>query len=325
MTESSLSLSWVELKEEVGWFLNYGRDSWDADQTTEIENIVQSGVRRVYYPPVTEPSQVGYEWSWLRPSTTLTVYAAYGTGTITIASGVVTLSVAGTFPTWAADAVLSVGGNTYTVNTRDGANQITLDDTSVTVATASAYSLAQEDYDLPDNLSRIFGAIHWPDDTYRSPIEQVPVGDLIAMRGQTSRTGPPEWFATRYKTSTGVTGQRQEILLYPRPDEDKTLPYQYEAYSSVLSDSYPYPLGGMQLAELYTESCLAVAELRSNDELGIHTQTFKSLLVDAIQRDRKHAGRNYGHMGNRERRDDLRFRRGYTGGDYPITYKGDYL
>jgi hypothetical protein len=322
MAESSLSISWVELKQEVGWFLNYGRSSWSADQTTEIENIVQSGVRRVYYPTV--PGQtVGYEWSWLRPTTTLSIYAAYGTGTVTIASGVVTLA-GGTFPSWAADGVLKVSGNTYEVSTRDGDTQITLVDTSVTLATATAYSIAQQDYTLPDDFGSMYSKLHWPEDEYRSPVERIPVGDLLALRARATRTGPPKWFAIRHKTSTGSTGQRQEMLLYPAPDVDKSMPYQYEAYSSKLSDTYPYPLGGMKLAELYTEACLAVAELRSNDEMGLHTQTFSALLLDAIQRDKKRAGLNYGHMGHRERHFPD-FHRGYTGNVYPVTYKGSYL
>ena len=177
---------------------------------------------------------------------------------------------------------------------------------------------------MPDDFGRMFSRLQWPEDEYRSPIEQIPVGELLALRSRATRTGPPIWFAIRYKASTGVSGQRQEILLYPRPDLDRSLPYQYEAYSSKLSDSYPYPLGGMQLAELYTESCLAVAELRSNDEIGIHHQSFNALLIDAVKRDRKRSGRNYGHMGNREKYQS-EFHRGYTGSVYPITYKGNLI
>ncbi len=98
--------------------------------------------------------------------------------------------------------------------------------------------------------------------------------------------------------------------------------YEYEAYNSALSDSFPYPLGGMKLSELYIESCLAVAESRSGDELGVHTQTFQILLVDAISRDRKNGAKYFGQMGHRDTEVD-KFRRGYTGSVYPITYNGN--
>lgn len=327
MAESSLSLSWVELKEKVGWFLNYGRSGWNTAQEAEIDDIVQSGVRRVYYPPAVERGDVGHEWSWLRPSTTLSIYGPYtdADGTCSVTAGVVTKVGATTdWPAWAADAILIIDGVSYAVDTRDDADQITLVDTSLTDTSITSWSLNQEDYDLPDDMGRIYDRINWPDDEYRSPMERIPVGDILAKRSRASLTGPPIWFATRHKTSTGVTGQRQEILFYPRPDTNRTLPYQYEAYASALSDSFPYPLGGMKMAELYVESCLSVAEQQSNDEIGIHTQTFKTLLIDAVERDRQHGGKNYGNMGNRERDYHL-FRRGYAGSTYPIDYKGETI
>jgi hypothetical protein len=51
-------------------------------------------------------------------------------------------------------------------------------------------------------------------------------------------------------------------------------------------------------AELITESCLAVAEQRANDEAGIHTDIFNRLLVSMIARDRKSGAQNYGMIGD---------------------------
>jgi hypothetical protein len=64
----------------------------------------------------------------------------YATGTIAIAAGVVTFTGA-TVPAWAKDGVLEVGTAIYTINTRDSGTQVTLDDTSVTVAAGAAYVL----------------------------------------------------------------------------------------------------------------------------------------------------------------------------------------
>jgi hypothetical protein len=233
--------------------------AWTAGQITEIDNIVQSGVRRVYYPPAISAQILGYEWSWLRPTSTLAI------------------SVAGGY-----------------------------------------------DYDLPDNFGRLIGALYYPAEEYRAAISVISVGKLLNLRAQSDETGAPVYAATRYKTSVGTTGQRQEILFFPTPDASWTLNYEYEAYSGTLTLTYPYPLGGMQLAELYIESCLAVAETRVNDEIGQHAQQFNALLVDAIARDRKRGAQNYGAMGNVEDRTS-EFHRGWTGGVYPITYKGETI
>lgn len=261
MAESGLSVGWADLQAEVGRFLGYGSASasWSAGQLAEISGYVQSGVRRVYYPPAIQglpQDMLGYEWSFLRPTTTL----------------------------------------------------------AITSGTA--------DYDLPDDLGRVVGAFYYPSDEFKTSIQQVSVGKLLALRAASNETGYPTCFASRFKTEDRTTGSRMEVLFYPEPDDDWTLNYEYEAYSGTLSDTYPYPLGGMKMSELYIESCLSVAESRVNEESGIHTANFQALLVDAIQRDRKRGAQHYGQMGDSSDEGTAEFRRGYTGGSYQIIYKG---
>lgn len=79
----------------------------------------------------------------------------YSTSTITIVDGVVTLSTAppyasAEFPSWAADGDLIVGGQLYSVNTRDSITQLTLDDLTVDVAAGTSYSLQKADL-VPQN------------------------------------------------------------------------------------------------------------------------------------------------------------------------------
>ncbi len=259
MAESGLSVGYANLRKAVGYYLGYGQSvsdwSSNTDKTAHVEDAIQSGVRQVYYPPAIDKSILGYEWSWLRPTTTLTT--ADGTG----------------------------------------------------------------DYDLPDDFGTLFGLFHFPADEYRTSIAIVSIGKLLAMRA-VDQSGPPRYAAIRYKAEDRTTGSRQEVLFYPEPNEIWALPYEYEAYSGALSTGYPYPLGGMQLAELYIESCLSIAEQRYNDETGLHTQRYQALLLDAVARDRKRGASVYGQMGGGER-GLTEFRRGYTGGTYPITYKGE--
>jgi hypothetical protein len=258
VAESTLSIGFSDLKAEVGGFLGYGRASasWSVAQLAEIDRLVQSGYRRVLYPPAVVQGAEGYEWSWLKPTTTL---------------------------------ALAVG---------DG------------------------DYDLPDDFGRPVGGFHYAADKHYPEIVIVSLGQLLELRSSSDMSGTPVYAAIRYKAGTGTTGQRQEVLFYPEPDAILALTYQYDAYTGKLTDALPYPLGGMPMAEVYIESCLAVAEGRMNDELGQHLKQFQALLTDAIARDRKKGAHNYGHMGNPESI-DFEFRRGYTGIVYPITYKGD--
>jgi hypothetical protein len=262
MAESGLSIGAPDLRAEIGYFLNYGRlyTSWSTDQLTEINAVMQSGVRRVYYPPAVLEENAGYEWSFLRPFTTLPT--VIGTG----------------------------------------------------------------DYDLPDDLGRLVDVFHYPAEEYKEPVVVIPVRDLLRYRAGSSYTGFPRYAAERWKSTDGTTGQRKEVLFWPTPNAVWTLGYQYEAYNGPLTDTYPYPLGGMKLAELFIESCLAVAEQRMNDDAALHTEAFKALLIDAIARDKNNGAQVYGQMGHYERlgpdAERRCFRRGDSGSTYSIYYKG---
>lgn len=79
----------------------------------------------------------------------------YSTSSITIANGVVTLSIAhpyesAEFPSWAADGDILVSGQLYSVNTRDSATQLTLDDLTINVSSGTSYSLQKADL-VPQN------------------------------------------------------------------------------------------------------------------------------------------------------------------------------
>jgi len=329
MAESSLSVGYGDLLASVGFFIGYGSTSanWSTEQKALLNSIVQSGVRRVYYPQaIGENGQMsGYEWSWLHPNETIDVVQAYNTGTILVVNGVVTLT-GGSFPTsWTGTINLSVNGISYQVDSIDSTTQITLVNTSVNANAGSIYSLSIFAYDLPDNFGRLLGGLHYPPESYRRPISIISAGRLEDLLAQITTTGTPHQAAVRYKSSDGTSGQRQEIMFFPPPASPWTLSYEYEAYSGALSDTFPYPLGGMQLAELYIESCLAMAETRVNDEIGEHSAQFQALLIDAIARDRKRGAQMYGQMGHREHGgygDDWR---GWYIPPFPITYNGQTL
>lgn len=266
MAESGLSIGASDLRAEIGALAGYGRVSgdWSTDELADINRWMNSGIRRVYYPPafrseIKDSDVVGYEWSFLRPWTTLSV-------------------VSGT-----------------------------------------------SDYTLPDDFARFIGPLHYAESENRKAIVSIPTPDILELRSGTATTGAPQYVAERWKSSTGSTGQRKEALLWPEPDNDWTLSYQYEAYQGALSDTYPYPLGGMKMAELYLESCLAVVEVRANDEPGPHYAEYVRLLIDAVARDKNQGAQNFGQMGHREQLDAGEFRRGLTGGTYSITYKGSEI
>ena len=324
MAESSLSIGLPELIQEVGFFLDYGRSGHAEAQLSEIMGVIQSGVRRVYYPA--GPGANAHEWSWLRPTATLTltktIDGALTRGSFT-AGGQITQTTTLAMATYVSDTGTAM--TLYGVSGVADASSTWYpsDDDDDTANAFTPTEIADTSvYDLPDNFGRIVGPIHFPSNEYRASVVTVPVGQILEMRALNAFSSTPRVAAVRYKTSDGSGGQRQEVMFFPQPDQNWSMLYEYEAYSGALSDSYPYPLGGMQLAELYIESCLAVAESRLNDEVGNHSAQYQALLADAIARDSKRDPGSYGQMGHVEEAGDYISRYGAARSNYPIVING---
>jgi len=71
-------LTYALLLADVGRYLGYGPTSsaWSAIELTEVDLYVQAGVRQFYYPPAMEGIEAGWDWSFLRPTTTIATVAA---------------------------------------------------------------------------------------------------------------------------------------------------------------------------------------------------------------------------------------------------------
>jgi len=80
MAESSLSLTYEDLRQRVGLFLGYRRGAladdpaWTADQEKDIEDCMRSGLRSVYFPIPLGGRM--HDWSFLHPVFALTFASA---------------------------------------------------------------------------------------------------------------------------------------------------------------------------------------------------------------------------------------------------------
>lgn len=73
MAESTLSLDYDDLRKAIGHFLGYGRTiaDWSARDREDIEEALKVGLRKFYFPG-TQNGRTFHEWSFLRPTATLT-------------------------------------------------------------------------------------------------------------------------------------------------------------------------------------------------------------------------------------------------------------
>jgi len=272
-----MKASYSSLLERVGHYLYGIRSSYSLDQTTDIEECIKDGLHDVY---------TAYSWSFFRPVKSITTTAPYTTGTITVASGVVTLTT-GTFPSWAASGVLKLDNSYYEVDTRDGDNQVTLEDTSVTEATDSTYELGRHEYDLPTAFEAIEGDLCYEigQSDYYPPIRQKHDGEIRRLCQDDPYLNRPLYYGIRSVEFDPTVGSRRHLVLYPTPDAAYVLKARMKLRSTMIDITNQYPVGAESLSQLITEACLAAAERNYDEQDGKHTKRFMDLLPLAIAAD----------------------------------------
>ena len=320
--ESTLSVTYENLQAEVGRFLGYSDNValWSSEQVVHVHRHIQSGIRQFYYPPAVEGVEAGYEWSFIRPVATITTIPKYTTGDVDVVDNVATISGGGVWPAWAyTHGTLVLNGIEYTITDNPDGADLAVTGDNVSVKEDDWYLDRAPRQDLPDDFGRIVGDIHYESGIYSYPIVVVSEHRIAVLHQHDDSKAKPQFATTRFKESDGSDGQRQEIVWWPTPDSAYTLTYRYEVFVDEL-EAGDYPLGGMKHSELITESCLAIAEQRENDEIGLHTQNFMRLLVTSIAQDRKNGAGFFGAMGLGETVEGDKRRIHLTG---DITYKGN--
>jgi hypothetical protein len=297
-------------------------NEWSSDDTTNIVDYINSGIRRFYNPPITQNRKRSREWSFLSPVDVITTSAPYDTGTITIVAGVVTLA-GGTFPSWAADGEIQVDvtdvPSSLRVATRDSGTQLTLEDTTIAVAAGTEYSLPRTVYALPDDWAGMIDkSLTYNAETtgYSYAVPLVGELQLREMRQQYNQDGQPNYATTRTRAGTGTTGQRSELLFYPNADAVYPMEYRYRKNASALSAANPYPLGGMDHSDTIIASCLAEAELRTRDRADVWRTKFQELLMTSVDRDERLASPK--SLGV-DRTGDFECGEGYYGGNVRVA------
>lgn len=273
---------------------------WDTQQIGDIGDCLRDGYQNFLVPPVIDPNRGVYQWKWLRPIQSMvvwpdTTFTAVGdpdggtTLTATAASTDFTTGVTMVDKT----ITFTTSGNTYTVASVTSATVLVTTTSMSGETSGDTFSIASDsDYNMPDDFGGIDGEMYYDDNSsYRPELEQRNPQQILDRRQAVSvTTGSPRLFAIHPRTFSGATGQRYEIMLWPEPDSSYTLLWRGMANPDILTAINKYGLGGMPHSQTLKESCLAAAELRLNDEMGVHQQAFMRSLQTSISFDRKSLG-----------------------------------
>ena len=279
-------IDYAILLERVGHAVFGNRSEFSTDNTTDIENAINDGLRDVY---------AAHDWSFFHPVTTITTVAPYSTGTVEIEDGVVTLTddvgslTEAIFPTWAAYGVLKVNGSFYEVSSRGGDNAVTLEDTSVAADELSTYELRRYEYDLPTGYEKIDGELTYEpgESDFYPPVKQRHDSEIQRKRQDNDDEARPLYFSVRTIEFDPTVGSRRQLILYPTPDDEYILYAKMTLRPTSIDATNKYPVGGEKLSQLILEACLASAERLYDGAEGIHTKRFQELLPLAIMSDQE--------------------------------------
>jgi hypothetical protein len=276
------------LKQAVAHYLGYGLASanWSSDQQTIIDMAIKAGLRMFYAPPQVYQNEPAHGWRFLSPIDTITTIATYATGTVEVSNNVCAIS-GGIWPAWAAtNGILTIDGTEYPISSRVDGQYLAV--SGADVAAGAEYSLAHNgDYTLPDDYGSIDGNLVYARSEYKADVMVVGESKIRHLRANDYRTGWPVFAAVRPKSSTGAGGQRFEIQFWPIPDAVYVLSYRKLAIPNMLTDQYPYPIGGALHGETILAACLAAAEQQENDTRGVKWESFLEKLRTSIQVDLK--------------------------------------
>ena len=278
---AALTVSYSTLLERVGHFLYGIRSSYSADQTSDIEECIEDGLRDVY---------AAHDWSFFKPLKDISTTAPYTTGTVTVVDGVVTLAT-GTFPSWADYGILKVSNSYYSVNTRDGDSQITLDDTTVDVDSGTTYSLGRPEIAMPTAFEAVSGdsdLTYYPDQNELYPaVKQRHDSSIRKRQMDDPYFDRPVYYSVRTVEFDPTVGSRKRLAFYPTPDAVYVLRVPMILRPTMIDATNMYPIGGEVLSHFITEACLAAAERNYDEQAKGHTQRFIDLLPLAIQADQE--------------------------------------
>ena len=280
-TPAAMTVSYTNLLARVGRFLFGQRSGYSDSETSDIEDCIQDGLRTVY---------AAHDWSFFKPVKDITTTAPYTTGTITVVNGVVTLAT-GTFPSWAADGLLKADNGYYSVATRDGDSQVTLDDTTLDADAGTTYELARPEIPLDASFEAIAGdsdLTYYPDQNELYPPVRMRHDSAIRTWQQDDPYfDRPIYYSVRTVEFDPTVGSRKVLAFYPAPDAAYILRVPMILRPTMIDADNPYPVGGETLAAVITEACLAAAEHNLDDAEAVHNKRFVELLPLAIRADQE--------------------------------------
>jgi len=322
MAEATLSLTLADLRQRVcdyhGWGTTSAPSSYYSGSTTTQKALVDEEITRglrVFYNPVPLPGEtLSHQWTFLRPTASIVTFpalsqalSAISTTTLTMTAGLFLAAHVGQIVTFGATS------NTYKVVTFTDTNNVIVDASAAGESGTDTITIDNDDLLMPDLFGSLVGDITYAPTEGIPPIQITGEGNIRALRQASDNTGRPTKAAIRPKSFTAATGQRWELMLWPKPDAAYTLGYTYHVLqNNIITTATDYYPGGAQHGETIIQAVLSISEQRKEGFRTYHRELFASAMAASIAFDRQSGWQNLGynddHSDNRlsDRRSELK-------------------
>lgn len=141
-------------------------------------------------------------------------------------------------------------------------------------------------YLLPPQFGGIEGDITFTNqDQIYPPIRSVLEEKIRRQRAISESTGKPVWYAIVSLEHEAAKEQRQQLWLYPTPDDAYPVEFRMIVNPFSMETNGPWPYGGTAHAETILASCLAIAELSRDGKIGEQREYYMRRLAVSVSID----------------------------------------
>ncbi len=289
--DSTLSIVFTDLMEEIAYYLDFGRKAGVAAGLTEKQEKQVGIYRDSGYRNFLN----AFDWPFLRPTLTKTLWAAAsgttsGTPSYDGENGsIVTATAAKFFDTMVGSEFKFVtSAVTYTITGFSSSTVIEVQGDASGEASGDTFTIATTGaYRLPGDFGGIIGDITFaPDEGYFAPLPIRSESQVRRMLQGSTDSGRPIYAAVRPATTDGTKGQRHDLLSYPIPDADYPVSFQYNVIPDAMTSAAEFPYGGTMHNETIKAACIAAAELSTREQRGARWQDYQDRLQESIRRER---------------------------------------
>lgn len=298
MAESTLSLTYNQLREEVAVNLGHQRaSSWDSELLARLNSVIESGLRQFYWP------EGGHVWSFLRPLDEVVVWGSItGTMTVTTNTTITDATNAPFYPTVVGQTLVVdiAPTHVYVITGYTSASVITVA-TDATADTGRAFTITNDGrFPLPDDCAGLQEPLTFAESEGSQALDIVPQWQINEAKQVPRGVTRPAYAAVTPRPFDPTVGQRFDLILWPQPGSVYHLTYTKVVLPNELSAANKYAYGGAQHAETVLASCLAVAEARLKDQPGGPlAQDYMRRLEAAIAADTRNKAYYFGYNGDR--------------------------